>query len=112
MPGRISVKGKSRKPPKYKNTSETFEFKAAVLSLYDSTTMTKAVAAFWPAIPQRSKTYATKKGVILRWNEPRARVESLAASVGGLLTGRMLLDGCAARGKDWANTPLKVVLGK
>eukprot|EP00644_Phytophthora_capsici_P006820 jgi/Phyca11/14508/fgenesh1_pg.PHYCAscaffold_8_\ len=53
MPGRISVKGKSRKPPKYKNTSETFEFKAAVLSLYDSTTMAKAVAAFWPAIPQR-----------------------------------------------------------
>ncbi|KAG6959999.1 hypothetical protein JG687_00008465 [Phytophthora cactorum] len=43
---RVSVKGKRRKPPKYKNTAETFEFKAAVLTYYDTHTMAAAIGAF------------------------------------------------------------------
>ncbi|GMF27021.1 unnamed protein product [Phytophthora lilii] len=77
---RVSVKGKSRKPTKYKNTAETFEFKAAVLTLYDTGTMSSVVASFWPGIAQRSNAYMTKKRVILRWKQHRSRIDALAAS--------------------------------
>ncbi|KAG2865598.1 hypothetical protein PC113_g3593 [Phytophthora cactorum] len=77
---RVSVKGKVRKPPKYKNTAETFEFKAAVLTYYDTHTMAAAIGVFWSAIALRGKAYATKKRVVLRWKQHRSRIDSLAAN--------------------------------
>lgn len=77
---RVSFKGKSRKPTKYKNTSETFEFKAAVLAYYDTHSMPATVAAFWPGIQLRNRAYTTKKRVVLRWRQSRSRIDVLAAS--------------------------------
>ncbi|KAG3112395.1 hypothetical protein PI124_g8394 [Phytophthora idaei] len=77
---RVSGKGKRRKPPKYKNTAETFEFKAAVLSYYDTHTMATAIGVFWPGIALCGRAYATKKRVVLRWKQHRSRIDSLAAS--------------------------------
>ncbi|KAE9285559.1 hypothetical protein PF008_g26890 [Phytophthora fragariae] len=77
---RVSVKGKSRVPSKYKNASETFELKAAVLASYDAQSMPAVVAGFWTGIALRSPAYTTKKRVVLRWRQHRAHIESMAAS--------------------------------
>ncbi|KAG1685445.1 hypothetical protein DVH05_016338 [Phytophthora capsici] len=78
MPGRVSVKGKPRKPKLFKNTSETFTFKAAVLAHYDKATLSAVIQTFWPGIELRSKTYNTKKRVILRWKENRLHIKTMA----------------------------------
>jgi hypothetical protein len=77
---RIPIKGKSRKPLKFKNTSETFEFKSAVLAYYDTHSMPALVAAFWPGIEPRNRAYATKKQVVLRWRQSCSRIDALVAS--------------------------------
>ncbi|KAL3670161.1 hypothetical protein V7S43_004476 [Phytophthora oleae] len=77
---RIPVNGKSRKPIKHKNRSETFEFKSAVLAYHETHSMPAIVAAFWPGIEPRCRAYVTKKRVVLRWRQNRARIDELAAS--------------------------------
>ncbi|KAG2896537.1 hypothetical protein PC118_g15196 [Phytophthora cactorum] len=58
---RVSVKGKRRKPPKYKNTAETFEFKAAVLTYYDTHTMAAAIGAFGQHHDSQAETLGSAK---------------------------------------------------
>ncbi|KAG2762735.1 hypothetical protein PC116_g19303 [Phytophthora cactorum] len=59
---RVSVKGKRRKPPKYKNTAETFEFKAAVLTYYDTHTMAAAIGAFGQVLLCAAKPMRPRSG--------------------------------------------------
>jgi hypothetical protein len=76
----IPIKGKSRKPIKFKNTSEPLELKSAVLAYNDTHSMPVVVAAFWPGIEPPNRAYATKKRGVLRWRQSRSRIDALAAS--------------------------------
>ncbi|KAG3246987.1 hypothetical protein PI124_g8307 [Phytophthora idaei] len=77
---RVAAQGKSRTSTKYKNTAETFTFKAAVLASYDTQSMPAVVTMFWPGIALRSPAYTTKKRVVLRWRQLRFHIDSMAAS--------------------------------
>ena len=76
---RSKIKGAGRQEKKYKNKSESFEFKMEVIIYYEQHTMSQTINRFYGDINKSTKVYESMRRKIQRWKKDKDHIGTMAS---------------------------------